>query len=357
MNAYRPISLALLAILSTSAVAANVGKIPSSAAMNDAASQNMRPSFLPAVLTGINAPSSAQVNDPVTFTLTGSGDTSKCKVHFDAGNGTAYDSFLNGGWFGHYVKYAAPGAYKVTLDGLQGCSGHVEKIVTVTPAPTPPATQPPVGTFNEIVVSPASPIAGLDATVDFKASGSTQGCKAKLDFGDGLILDAFTNGRNPVEYIHKFANPGTYTLKVEGYAGCAGQVSKTITVTPQSAGQSTSGSASWNGSGYKPATIKKITLITQPPYVAGQAIQWMIEGDEGAACGITLAFPSNGNQQIGLTIVPQSQPTGNGKSRLGITHWEPGQFIKAGPATFQALPDPSVQTPCLGGATTTIQVQ
>ncbi|MDB5804747.1 MAG: hypothetical protein JWN73_2069 [Betaproteobacteria bacterium] len=208
--------------------------------------------------------------------------------------------------------------------------------------------------LSAVEISPAAPMVGQASLITAKFTGNTLNCVVDWDYGDGTTLPGahINGGALSDQRIKTYTAPGTYTIKLHGKQGCAGDVQTIAHVNAPAAGQQTSGAVAWGGNGPKPITIQSVTLLTPPPYAVGQTVQWKISGVDGAACGFGL---SQGNQTFTNQLVPANSPqaaTGNVLEKTISS-----QLAKAGFAVFGAQPDPTAAVSCLGGAQTTIQVQ
>lgn len=158
-------------------------------------------------------PSSPNVGETVTFTVTPPSGYIVGSIEWDFGDGTTE---IHSPPDAQHT-YGAPGTYSVKATYEYEVGGKVFKrtdttSITVAQVPIP-----------SISYSPSSPQAGQ--TITFTANNFSSTSCIKWDFGDGTI----TNDTSPPSITHMYINPGSYMVKA--YDNCGAEVTATTTVS------------------------------------------------------------------------------------------------------------------------------
>jgi hypothetical protein len=165
------------------------------------------------------APSPAQIGQPVTFTVGGTGTCGGLTLTFGDGTGTG---FANGGFLFPLTTthaYSIPGTFTATATGTGNCTGSASTIVTVNAPP---------GVITALTATPSP--AQIGQPVTFTVSGTGTCGRLTLTFGDATSTNL--SGAFPLTTTHAYSGPGTFTATASGTVSCTGSTSASVTVVP-----------------------------------------------------------------------------------------------------------------------------
>src|SRR5438094_132390 len=250
------------------------------------------------------SPSSPQVGQQVTFTVSASGGTTPYGFYWSFGDGsTGSDSSVT-------HTYASTGSFTVVLTVRD--SGSPQQTTTsqqsITISSAPPA---PTASFT---YSPSSPQAGQQVTFTASATGGTTPYTFSWSFGDGS-----TGTGSSV--THTYSSAGSYavtlTVKDSNSPQQTATSQKTVTVTSLPPPLS----ASFSFSPSSPQAGQQVTFTASAsggtvPY----AYSWSFgDGSSGTGASVTHTYNAAGTFNVVLTVNDSGSPQQTTSSQQSIT--------------------------------------